>query len=119
MPRPETALPGALATAAYAAGLAWAISEKRLPFEAVFVVFGLSAITYVVYALDKYKAQSGRWRTPESVLHLLECAGGWPGAWVAQQTLRHKSRKRGYRIAFWMMVALHCVALAAWMWLRA
>jgi uncharacterized membrane protein YsdA (DUF1294 family)/cold shock CspA family protein len=118
MPRPETALPGALATAAYAAVLAWAISNDRLPFETMFVVLGLSAITYVVYPLDKYKAQTGRWRTPESALHLLEFAGGWPGAWIAQQTLRHKSRKRGYRIAFWMMVALHCAALAAWLGTR-
>lgn len=118
MPRSEAALPGALATVAYAAGLAWVINSDRLPFEAAFVALGMSAITYVVYALDKYAAQTGRWRTPESTLHLLELAGGWPGAWIAQQTLRHKSRKPGYRVAFWMMVVLHCTALIAWLWTR-
>ena len=118
MPRSEAALPGALATVAYATGIAWAISEDLLPFEAVFVVLGSCAITYVVYALDKYAAQTGHWRTPESTLHLLELAGGWPGAWIAQQTLRHKSRKPGYRIAFWTMVLLHCTALVAWLWMQ-
>jgi uncharacterized membrane protein YsdA (DUF1294 family)/cold shock CspA family protein len=118
MPRSEAALPGALATVAYAAGLTWVINSDWLPFEAAFVALGMSAITYVVYALDKYAAQTGRWRTPESTLHLLELAGGWPGAWIAQQTLRHKSRKPGYRIAFWMMVVLHCTALIAWLWTR-
>lgn len=118
-PRSGTALPGVVATLSYAIGLAWAIGDDRLPFEALFVVLGLSAITYVVYALDKHAAQTGGWRTPESTLHLLELAGGWPGAWLAQQRLRHKSRKPGYRVAFWMMVVLHCVALAAWAWTRA
>lgn len=116
--RPESALPGALAAVAYALLIAWAIRTDRLPFEAVFVPLTLSAITFVAYALDKHAAQTGRWRTPESTLHLLELAGGWPGAWIAQQTLRHKSRKPGYRVVFWTMVFLHGIALIAWCWTR-
>jgi len=118
-PRPTPPLAGALALIVYALLFGAAIRADRLPFEAVFVVSGLSAITFVVYALDKHAAQTGRWRTPESTLHLLELAGGWPGAWVAQQLLRHKSRKPGYRAVFWLMVVLHGVALAAWAWTRA
>lgn len=115
-PRPESVFPGAVATLAYNVLIAWAIRSGRLPFEAVFVVGGLSAITFVAYALDKHAAQTGRWRTPESTLHLLELAGGWPGAWLSQQWLRHKSRKPAYRAAFWAMVALHSGAVAAWCW---
>ncbi|MFT3669240.1 MAG: DUF1294 domain-containing protein [Pseudoxanthomonas sp.] len=74
-PRPESVVPGAVATIAYGLLIAWAIRGGRLPFEAVFVVLGLSAITFVAYALDKHAAQTGRWRTPESTLHLLELAG--------------------------------------------
>lgn len=118
-PRPASPLVGATAVVLYALFIGWAIRGGRLPFEAVFVAFGMSAITFVVYALDKHAAQTGRWRTPESTLHLLELAGGWPGAWVAQQLLRHKSRKPGYRVVFWLMVALHGAALAAWVWTRA
>lgn len=117
--RPASALPGALATVAYVFFIAWAIRAGRLPFEAVFVPLVLSAITFVAYALDKHAAQTGRWRTPEATLHLLELAGGWPGAWIAQQMLRHKSRKPGYRLAFWTMVVLHGIALIAWCWTRA
>jgi len=117
-PRPESALPGAVATIAYGLLIAWAIRSGRLPFEAVFVVLALSAITFVAYALDKQAAQTGRWRTPESTLHLLELAGGWPGAWIAQQWLRHKSRKPAYRVVFWVMVVLHGGVLAAWLWTR-
>ena len=117
--RPGSALPGALATMAYALLIAWATRTGRLPLEAMFVPLALSVITFVVYALDKHAAQTGRWRTPESTLHLLELAGGWPGAWIAQQTLRHKSRKPGYRVVYWMMVVLHAAALVAWCWMRA
>jgi uncharacterized membrane protein YsdA (DUF1294 family)/cold shock CspA family protein len=117
-PRPEPWLTGAVATAAYALLVAWAIGNDRLPFEAVFIPLAMSAITFVAYALDKHAAKTGRWRTPESTLHLLELAGGWPGAWIAQQMLRHKSRKPGYRVAFWTMVALHGGALVAWCWMR-
>ena len=118
-PRPESWLAGAVATAAYALLVAWAIDNDRLPFEAVFIPLAMSAITFVAYALDKHAAQTGRWRTPESTLHLLELAGGWPGAWIAQQMLRHKSRKPGYRVAFWTMVILHVGALGAWLlWTR-
>ena len=116
--RPPSVVPGAVAVLAYALLIAWAIRAGRLPAEAMFLPMILSAITYVVYALDKHAAQTGRWRTQETTLHLLELLGGWPGAWVAQQTLRHKSRKPGYRVAFWTMVLLHAAARVACLWTR-
>ena len=72
----------------------------------------LSAITYFIYAWDKASAQAGRWRTSEGTLHLFALAGGWPGALLAQQTLRHKSKKRSFRAVLWITVLLNCVAFA-------
>jgi uncharacterized membrane protein YsdA (DUF1294 family) len=43
----------------------------------------------------------------ESTLHLLALAGGWPGALVAQQKLRHKSKKESFRFVFWVTVLLN------------
>lgn len=114
--RPPSILPGVVAIVAYALLIAWAIRAGRLPFETMFLPMILSAITYVVYALDKHAAQTGRWRTQETRLHLLEFLGGWPGAWIAQQTLRHKSRKHGYRVVFWTMVVLHVAVVGTWLW---
>jgi len=37
--------------------------------------------------------------------------GGWPGALIAQQTLRHKSRKESFRAVFWVTVVLNCAVL--------
>jgi hypothetical protein len=38
--------------------------------------------------------------------------GGWPGALVAQETLRHKSKKASFRIVFWATVLINCAGLA-------
>lgn len=70
-------------------------------------VFVLSWITYAAYASDKRKARKEAWRTPEMYLHLLELAGGWPGAWVAQRRLRHKCSKGSYLFEFWLIICLH------------
>jgi uncharacterized membrane protein YsdA (DUF1294 family)/cold shock CspA family protein len=68
----------------------------------------LSMITYSVYQNDKSAAAIGTWRTSENFLHLLALAGGWPGALVAQQRLRHKNKKKSFRFLFWVTVILNC-----------
>ena len=68
------------------------------------VYAGLSVVTFVAYAMDKSAAVQGQWRTPESTLHTLSLAGGWPGALLAQQYLRHKSTKAPFRAVFWLTV---------------
>ena len=65
----------------------WGVPRWVLPGYAV-----LSLLTFCAYWQDKRAAQAGHWRTPESTLHALALLGGWPGAIVAQQWLRHKSR---------------------------
>ncbi|KKO47541.1 hypothetical protein VT06_16535, partial [Arsukibacterium sp. MJ3] len=61
---------------------------------------GLSLLTFVVYAQDKQKAQQAGQRTPEKTLQLLALFGGWPGALLAQQYLRHKSNKKPFLWVF-------------------
>lgn len=73
----------------------------------------LSVLTFIVYALDKAAAIGQRRRTPEKTLHWLALCGGWPGAWLAQQVLRHKSRKLSFKLMFWGTVLLHNLAVAA------
>ena len=70
-----------------------------------------SVATFIAYAIDKSAATRGTWRTPESSLHLLALAGGWPGALLAQQLLRHKSTKAEFRQVFWATVVLNVAAL--------
>lgn len=83
-----------------------------LPLVILYIYAALSIVTFIVYAYDKSAAKAGRWRVSESNLHLLALAGGWPGAMLAQQLLRHKTIKRPFRVTFWVTVFLNCVALA-------
>ena len=83
--------------------------EPPLLIAAVYVV--ASVITYLVYASDKSAAERNAQRTPESTLHFLALAGGWPGALCAQQFLRHKCTKPEFRTVFWATVILNVFAL--------
>ena len=74
----------------------------------------MSLLTLAAYAWDKRQAVRRQWRIPESRLHLLELFGGWPGALVARQWLRHKTEKRSYRLVFWFIVLLHLTLWALW-----
>lgn len=82
------------------------ISKKIILFY-----IGISIITIIVYAHDKSKARRGLWRTKESTLHLLALLGGWPGAAIAQQVLRHKSQKRAFRNRYWLTVIMNSSTL--------
>ncbi|MCJ8215276.1 DUF1294 domain-containing protein [Aeromonas veronii] len=75
----------------------------------------MSLLTVAAYAWDKRQAVRGEWRIPESRLHLLELCGGWPGALVARQWLRHKTQKRSYRLVFWFIVLLHLTLWGLWL----
>lgn len=83
----------------------------KVPFLTPFVFAIVSGITFIVYGFDKSAAMNGRWRTQEATLHLLSALGGWPGALVAQQMFRHKSRKTEFQAKFWLTVLATCGAL--------
>jgi uncharacterized membrane protein YsdA (DUF1294 family)/cold shock CspA family protein len=70
------------------------------PYWVLFSYLGTSLLCIAIYAADKSAAVQGRWRVSESALLLLGIAGGWPGAIIAQQLLRHKTRKRSFQEAF-------------------
>lgn len=90
-------------------------SETNLPIAIPAAYVFISLITFTVYAIDKTAARKGRWRTSEGTLHLLALTGGWPGALIAQQTLRHKTSKTSFRIVFWTTVLIN---IAAIVWLH-
>lgn len=74
-----------------------------------------SLVSFLQYWHDKSSAKSGRWRTPENTLHVVELAGGWPGALVAQQVFRHKTRKASFQLIFWLIVIAHQVVWVDWL----
>ena len=75
-----------------------------VPWWVAAAYLALSVVAYGMYAADKRAAQTGAWRVPENNLHVVALLGGWPGALVAQQRLRHKTVKPEFRAVFWLTV---------------
>lgn len=88
-----------------ATDLAW-----RVPSWVAAVYAGASVLAFMIYAVDKSAAVADSWRVSESTLLAVGLVGGWPGAIVAQQVLRHKSSKASFRSAFWGSVVLNIAA---------
>ncbi|MNQ27757.1 hypothetical protein D3C85_410220 [compost metagenome] len=86
--------------------LLWLRGVSAIPLAAYGIA---SLLAFFLYWSDKRKARADSWRTPENVLHAVELAGGWPGALIAQQVFRHKTRKVSFQALFWIIVLLHQV----------
>ena len=93
------------------ASLVWEMSQL---VGAAYLTTSLTC--FVAYAIDKSAARAQSWRTPESTLLILGLVGGWPGALLAQQWLRHKSSKPSFQRKFQLTVALNLGAFAWLAW---
>ncbi len=116
LPPPRTTAPGpgvmALSFAfVFLAFVTGAVAAGKLHFLVLVAYFTLSCVAYLAYAFDKAAALQKKWRTPENTLHLLSFLGGWPGAMLAQITLRHKTQKQSFQFEYWVTVVLNCAAL--------
>jgi uncharacterized membrane protein YsdA (DUF1294 family)/cold shock CspA family protein len=96
----------------YVAVLLWSVWTQRFPGWVLPAFFAVNLLTFFAYWTDKWAAGQGNWRVSEGALHSWSLAGGWPGAWFAQQILRHKSSKQSFRKIYWGTVVLNCAALA-------
>ncbi|MCE9610863.1 MAG: cold shock and DUF1294 domain-containing protein [Chthoniobacter sp.] len=100
--------------AAFLGMLALAVALGALSLWVPVTYLVMSSLTFAAYASDKLHAERGARRTPEGTLHLLELLGGWPGALLAQEVLRHKTSKTSYQLVFWLVTVAH---LGFWAWL--
>lgn len=112
--RPTSPVIGTLAILAFAA--IYSLVEVYwgpVPLWVLFVYLGVSAITFGAYAIDKSAARFKQRRVAETSLILLGMVGGWPGAILAQQLLRHKTTKQSFRAVFWASVLINVFVFVA------
>lgn len=85
----------------------------HLRHEVIALYWTVSAATFFAYGWDKASAARKKWRTQESTLLVLGLIGGWPGALIAQEVLRHKTAKASFQAAFWLSIAVNLGALTS------
>ena len=111
IPRTKSRVPrAALGISALALGSGLVVAGV-VPLLLLGAIIGLSLLAYFMYWQDKSAAQRSAQRTPESTLHLVSLAGGWPGALIAQHQFRHKTIKQSFQFLFWATVALNVAGL--------
>jgi len=81
----------------------------------VYLVF-VNLLAYGMVWLDKRRARRGGPRIAEKELLLCVLAGGSPGAFLAMRRFRHKTKKRGFRWAFFGIVALQLGVAGYLLW---
>jgi uncharacterized membrane protein YsdA (DUF1294 family) len=88
----------------------WRGNRNSIP---LFIYTACSMVSFTFYGYDKYRATNAGWRVRETLLHLFDAVGGWPGGFVAQYHFKHKIRKTSFQLIFWAIVMAH-----QWFWLR-
>lgn len=88
----------------------------HVPWIVLAAYLALSVLSCIVHARDRSAARHAARHTLELRLQLLALLGGWPGALVTQQVLRHKTQKAAFQTVFWLCALVNTGALAAW-WL--
>ena len=61
-------------------------------------LIGINVLTFLIYAIDKWKARKGKWRIPEDTLIWLAIAGGSVGALLGMYLFRHKTQHRKFTL---------------------
>ena len=74
---------------------------------AICLLFALNLVTFIYFGHDKSTARRQVYRVPVKVLMALTSAGGSPAAGLAMLIFRHKTKKRAFRIAYFLVIAIH------------
>ncbi len=63
----------------------------------IYILIAINALTFVVYGIDKWKAQQRSWRISETTLLLLAIIGGSIGALLGMQVWHHKTMHKKFK----------------------
>jgi len=84
----------------------------RMPILLTYLI-AINLTSFLLYGMDKLAAIYKWQRIPENLLHLLAFGGGSPLALVAQQLFNHKTSKRQFLVAYWIIVLLQAALIYA------
>lgn len=79
---------------------------------AIFLIFIINILSFLLYNNDKHRAIYGKWRIPEAVLVIVSFFGGAFGAFLAMKMFRHKTDKKLFRVSIPIFLGIQIVVFA-------
>lgn len=88
------------------------------PLSAILLyVVAISAITFVIFGIDKLKARLSHRRISERTLFNLCLLGGTPGGGLAMIMFRHKISKASFRRTYFVILILQIAVVGGGLWI--
>lgn len=78
----------------------------------------INLLTFVLYGVDKHRAQKGAWRISEKTLLLLPLLGGSIGGILGMQVFRHKTKHWYFQFGVPAVLVLQLAVAAYFIWFR-
>ena len=76
-----------------------------------FAILIWNLLVFMIYGIDKSKAKRSAWRIPEKYLLSFAFLCGGFGAWLAEITFHHKTRKWYFKTVWFLGIVTTLVAL--------
>jgi len=76
-----------------------------------FYLIGINVLTFLLYGIDKWKAQKSKWRIPEETLIWLAIVGGSIGALIGMYLFRHKTKHRKFTLGVPVIILAQAVVI--------
>ena len=69
----------------------------------------VNIVTFLIFAIDKWKAKNKKWRIRESVLLTFSAIGGVVGGLMSMYAFRHKTQTAIFKFGMPIILILHIV----------
>ena len=78
----------------------------------IYYLIGINLLTFIVYGIDKRKAEKGCWRISEATLLMLAAIGGSIGALFGMRVWHHKTLHKKFQYGVPLILVM---ALVVWL----
>ena len=73
----------------------------------------INLVAFILFGIDKWKAEKQKWRIPESTLLSFAALGGSIGAWIGMKVWHHKTQHKKFKYGVPAIFILQ-IALVGW-----
>lgn len=85
------------------------ITENPILLAITIYLVIVNIVAFVMYGIDKYKAQHDQWRISEKALMISAAVGGSVGALLGMRFFHHKTKHKLFTIGVPLILCVHLV----------